>query len=84
MQLTKNTHNTLTVKNNARRPVKNLILISLVLGHGLGTQILGLGLESHVLGLGLGLVTQVLGPWSWPWDPGPWPWDPGPWPCPWP
>jgi len=51
--------------------VKNLILISRVLGLGLGTQlVLGLGLESHVLGLGL--VTQVLGPW--PWDLGPWSW----------
>jgi len=59
----RNTHNTLTVKNDARRPVKNLILISRVLGLGFGTQVLGLdlGLESHVLGLGL--VTQVLGPW---------------------
>ena len=28
----RNTHNTLTVKNDARRPVKNLILMSRVLG----------------------------------------------------
>ena len=38
----RNTHNTLTVKNDARRQVKNLILISPVLG-------LGLGLEPQVL-----------------------------------
>jgi len=38
----RNTHNTLTVKNDARRPEKNLILISRVLG-------LGLGLEPQVL-----------------------------------
>jgi len=45
--------------------VKNLILISRVLGLGLGIQVLGLGLglESHVLGLGLGLNCDS-SPWA--------------------
>ena len=45
MQLTqerehRNTHKTLTVKNDVRRPVKNLTLISRILGLGLDTQVL--------------------------------------------
>jgi len=42
--------------------VKNLTLISRVLGLGLGTQVLGLGLGLgiRVLGLDLGLEAQVL------------------------
>jgi len=35
----RNTHSTLTVKNNARKPVKNLILISRVLGLGREPQV---------------------------------------------
>jgi len=56
----RNSHNTLTVKNDAGRPVKNLILISRVLGLGLESHVLGLGLGIQVLGLGLGLEPQVL------------------------